>query len=105
MIFILILGLGAMAFCSVLVLALAQVAASADEHDDEIIARRLSAPRGARNENYAGLALAASTIAEDPSSTAPAPRQSGAAQRLPASSCTSRRPLVWLSTPSGGAKP
>jgi hypothetical protein len=68
---ILILGLGAMACCSLLVLALARVAARADERDEEILARRLPGAGASRTESYAGLALAHSTIAAEPSITVP----------------------------------
>jgi len=102
---ILILGLGAMAFCAVLVLALTRVAASADEDLDEIVARRISRSRIPRNESYAGLARAQSTISAEPSITVPSPRRSVGTQRMPVSSCTSCRPLVWLNTPGSGANP
>ncbi len=102
---ILILGLGAMAFCSVLALALSRVAAHADEDDEEFVARRLSGRDPGRCQSYAGLARAHSTISPEPSITVPPSSVKVGTQRLPVSSCTSRRPLVWLNTPGSGASP
>jgi len=102
---ILILGCGALAFCAVLVLALSRVAANADEQSQEIVARRMYGSRVPRNESYAGLTRAHSTISAEPSITVPSSRRSVGTQRLPVSSCTSRRPLVWLNTPGSGANP
>jgi hypothetical protein len=99
---ILIPGLAAVVFVAVLTLALAKAAARADSAYEEIVARRVPKPL---NESYAGLAFAQATISCEPSTTAPSSSTSVGTQRLPVSSWTSRRPLVWLNTPGSGAKP
>jgi hypothetical protein len=99
---ILILGLAAMSAIALLIVAMTKVAARADAELDEIYARRL-AP--AANDSYAGLALAQATISCEPSTTVPSSRTNVGTQRLPVSSCTSRRPLVWLNTPGSSATP
>ncbi len=68
---IIILVFAAMSFCVLLVLALARVAARADERDEEVLARRLHRRGGAHNENYAGLAPGHSAISPEPSMTVP----------------------------------
>lgn len=106
MIIILISGLTVMVSGTILAIAMGQVAARADAELDEILARRLgSASARDLHESYAGLAFAQSTISCEPSMTAPSSSSSVGTQRLPVSSCTSRRPRVWLKTPGSGAKP
>jgi hypothetical protein len=68
---ILILGLGAIAFCGVLVVALSRVAARADQHDEEILARRLTGSGARHNESYAGLERARPRSSRDRSITVP----------------------------------
>ena len=84
---ILILGLGASAFCAVLVLALGRVAAGADRELEELAARRRAAS-GAVQEGHAVLALIRPEAGarHQPAAAAPAPsRASVATRRLPVS--------------------
>jgi hypothetical protein len=99
---ILIPGLLAVSAIALLIVAMGKVAARVDAELEEIFARRIS---GTANDSYAGLALAQATISLEPSTTVPPSRTSVGTQRLPVSSCTSRRPLVWLSTPGKTAAP
>lgn len=99
---ILIPVLAAMAFVAVLTVAMVQAAARADADMEEIVARRVTRPL---HESYAGLDCAQATISCEPSMTVPSSSTSVGTQRLPVSSWTSRRPLVWLNTPGSGARP
>jgi hypothetical protein len=100
------LGLAAIGFNAMLVFALGRVASRADRDMDEMLAtRRANPPPGIPGVRYAGLARAHATIACDSSMTVPSSSTSVGTQRFPVSSCTSRRPRVWLKTPGRGAKP
>lgn len=103
---IVIAGTAASAFCSLIVVALARVAAQADERLDEIVVRRAGASAvAAQHESYAGFAFAQATISCEPSITVPSSSSSVGTQRLPVSSCTSRRPRVGFNASGSGAKP
>jgi len=98
--------LGAVGLTTMFALALGRTAAIADEQVDRMLAQRRERPtvRGYR-QSYAGFARAHSTIARESSITVPSSRTNVGTQRLPVSSCTSRRPRVWLNTPGNGANP
>jgi hypothetical protein len=95
-----------MGFSGALALALARVAGEADREADAELAGRVVTPRiSLIRQNYAGFADAQSTISCEPSMTVPSLSRSVGTQRLPVSSCTSRRPRVPLSAEGRGAKP
>ena len=102
---IVISGAAVFFMAGTLAVAMSRAAAQADEELDELLARRMGAAPGPSNESYAGFDFAQATISCEPSITVPSSSTSVGTQRLPVSSCTSRRPRVWLNTPGSGAKP
>jgi hypothetical protein len=106
LIIILVAASTAMAFGSLVVVALAHTAARADDELHDLLARRLGASAmRVQRDSYAGLAFAQATISPEPSIAVPSSSSSVGTQRLPVSSCTSRRPRVRLSAAGRGAKP
>jgi hypothetical protein len=94
------------AFITTLAIALGRAAAHADDELDSMLERDRSAGMlAARRQSYAGFASDQATISGEPSITLPSSSTSVGTQRFPVSSCTSRRPRVWLNTPGSGAKP
>ncbi len=110
---ILFVALALLGLSTILALALGKAASRGDADLDRFELRSKLHARdlrehpaiGMRRESYAGLALAQSTIAREPSSTVPSSSRSAGTQRSPVSSFTSRRPRVRLNTPGSGARP
>jgi hypothetical protein len=106
MIIIIVSVLTATAFITTLAIALGRAAAHGDEELDSMLER--DHPIGlitARRQSYTGLAWDQATISREPSITLPSSSTSVGTQRFPVSSCTSRRPRVWLNRPGSGASP
>jgi hypothetical protein len=99
-------ALGALGFSAALAIALGRVAASADESSERMLAESRAAAESADfRRGYAGWARTQSMVAREPSSAVRSARSRMGAQRLPISSCTSRRPAMRLNRPGRGARP
>ena len=99
-------ALGALGFSVALTLALGRIAARADEGSERMLAEgRAAADSAAFRRAYAGWARTQSAVAGGSSIAEPSSRVRVGTQRLPVSSCTSRRPAVPLNRPGRGARP
>jgi hypothetical protein len=104
---IVISALGAMVLSAVLAIALARIAALADRDAEQLLEQYRAMPTtGVYRHRYTGVARAqGATIARPSSIAVSSSRIRVATQRLPVSSCASRRPRVWLNTPGGKPRP
>jgi hypothetical protein len=104
-------ALGTLGFGAMLAIALGRAAALADRESERTHAERCVTPsiagyRQSYAELDAGLARAQPTVVRGGSSiAAPSSRTSVGTQRLPVSSCTSRRPGIWSKAPGASPRP
>jgi len=99
------LALGAVAFSAVTAIALGRVAGQADRDMELLIEKRRAGDPITASQTSAGLDPVHAPVSTVPSITVAAASTSGATERSPVSSWTSRRPRVRLTTPGSGAKP